>query len=150
MNLILAAIVFLHGELVVLHGELVKITSNVISGGTISIPGRIKSIRSCCRMRHLLRAIVTLVKTLPTAEGSVAEFPANLSLVVFVRVVRIPMPTTPVAVTTTMVILEATAMWFGATATFSMSNCMHHLGVWLLLFLLRLLRHCNTLIFARK
>jgi hypothetical protein len=86
MNLILAAIVFL-------HGELVKITSNVISGGIVSIPGQIKSIRSCCLMRHLLRAIVTLVNTLPTTEGSVAEFPTNLSLVVFVRVVRIPMPT---------------------------------------------------------
>jgi hypothetical protein len=124
MNLILAAIVFL-------HGELVKITSDVISGGTVSIPSQIKSIRSCCRMRCLLRAIITLVKMLLVAEGSVAEFLADLTLVVFVRVVRVATPTTPIATTT--------AMWFGTTATISMSSGMHHHGVRLLVFSLHLL-----------
>jgi hypothetical protein len=101
-------------------------------------------------MRRLLKAIVTLVKTLPVAEGSVAELPADLALVVFVCVVRVATPTTPIATITTTVILETIVIWFGSTATVSMSSGMHRHGVQLLVFSLCLCDARRTSVSRRR
>jgi hypothetical protein len=62
MNLIPIVVVFL-------HGKLVKVTSDVISGDTVSILHWIEIVGGCCCMCHLLRANIAFVKPLPAAKG---------------------------------------------------------------------------------
>jgi hypothetical protein len=87
------------------YREFVQVASDVICGRTVSVPGKIQVVggRRGRSIRHLLRTGVILVEVLPTATRRMTKLAIDVTLMVFVGVIRVTrVPTTRMTATATV------------------------------------------------
>jgi hypothetical protein len=102
------------------YREFVQVASDVICGRTVSVPDRIQVVggRRGRSIRHLLRTGVILVEVLPTATRRMTKLAIDVTLMVFVGVIRVTrVPTTRMTATAMVPLKAPTTLLLGSTST---------------------------------